>query len=117
MSTEEKEVPVGLTGELWVKGPNIFIGYLNNPEGTRNAKTEDGYFKTRDVDYQDNEGNFYITDLVKELSSTRDSKYRLLNLRVSSSHTIRLMMWPLLGNTTRTKQPKFHTYTWSLRKA
>ena len=30
--------------------------------------------------YQDNEGNFYITDRVKDLSSTRDSKYRLLNL-------------------------------------
>ncbi|PMD52282.1 acetyl-CoA synthetase-like protein [Hyaloscypha bicolor E] len=67
MSPEEKEVPAGETGELWLKGPNIFLGYLNNPEGTKNALTEDGYFKTGDVGHQDKEGNFYITDRVKEL--------------------------------------------------
>lgn len=67
MSAEEKEVPPGMTGELWLKGPNVFMGYLNNPEGTINAKTEDGYFKTGDVGYQDSKGNFYITDRVKEL--------------------------------------------------
>ena len=66
MSPEEKEVPIGEVGELWIKGPNIFKGYLNNPEGTRNALTNDDYFKTGDVGYQDNEGNFYITDRVKE---------------------------------------------------
>ena len=58
---------MGEIGELWIKGPNIFKGYLNNPEGTKNALTEDGYFKTGDVGYQDKEGNFYITDRVKEL--------------------------------------------------
>lgn len=67
MSPEETEVPVGQTGELWIKGPNIFLGYLNNPEGTKNAITEDGYFKTGDVGHQDKDGNFYITDRVKEL--------------------------------------------------
>lgn len=67
MSPEEKEVPAGEVGELWITGPNIFKGYLNNPEGTKNALTDDGYFKTGDVGYQDKEGNFYITDRVKEL--------------------------------------------------
>lgn len=67
MSPEEKEVATGEVGELWLKGPNIFMGYLNNPEGTKNALTDDGYFKTGDVGYQDKEGNFYITDRVKEL--------------------------------------------------
>jgi 4-coumarate--CoA ligase len=67
MSEDGKEVPAGQTGELWLKGPNVFLGYLNNPEGTRNAKTEDGYFKTGDVGHQDETGNFYITDRVKEL--------------------------------------------------
>lgn len=67
MSPEEKEVPVGEVGELWIKGPNIFKGYLNNPEGTSNALTPDGYFKTGDVGYQDKDGNFFITDRVKEL--------------------------------------------------
>lgn len=67
MSPEEKEVPTGEVGELWIKGPNVFKGYHNNKEGTANALTEDGYFKTGDVGYQDKEGNFYITDRVKEL--------------------------------------------------
>ena len=67
MSPEEKELPVGETGELWIKGPNVFKGYHNNPEGTKNALTEDGYFKTGDVGHQDENGNFYITDRVKEL--------------------------------------------------
>ncbi|TVY40710.1 putative 4-coumarate--CoA ligase [Lachnellula subtilissima] len=67
MNAEDKEVPAGQTGELWIKGPNVFLGYLNNPEGTANAITSDGYFKTGDVGHQDANGNFYITDRVKEL--------------------------------------------------
>ncbi len=67
MSSDERELPIGETGELWIKGPNIFLGYLNNPEGTKHALTEDGYFKTGDVGHQDKDGNFYITDRVKEL--------------------------------------------------
>jgi 4-coumarate--CoA ligase len=67
MSPEETEVPAGETGELWIKGPNIFLGYLNNEEGTKNALTDDDYFKTGDVGHQDKDGNFFITDRVKEL--------------------------------------------------
>ncbi|KAI4225672.1 MAG: hypothetical protein LQ349_007019 [Xanthoria aureola] len=67
MSPEEKELPIGEVGELWIRGPNIFKGYLNNPEGTKNALTEDGFFKTGDVGYQDMDGNFFITDRIKEL--------------------------------------------------
>lgn len=67
MSPEEKELPAGEVGELWLKGPNIFKGYLNNREATANALTPDGYFKTGDVGYQDKDGNFHITDRIKEL--------------------------------------------------
>ncbi|KAI9843181.1 MAG: hypothetical protein M1837_006543 [Sclerophora amabilis] len=67
MSPSETEMPVGEIGELWIKGPNVFKGYLNNAEGTVNALTADGYFKTGDVGYQDAAGNFFITDRVKEL--------------------------------------------------
>lgn len=67
VNEKDEEVPVGSVGELWIKGPNIFQGYLNNPAGTANALTSDGYFKTGDVGYQDADGNFYITDRVKEL--------------------------------------------------
>ncbi|KAL9066857.1 MAG: hypothetical protein Q9161_007276 [Pseudevernia consocians] len=67
MSPSETALPSGSTGELWIKGPNVFAGYLNNPSATANALTEDGYFKTGDVGFQDAQGNFYITDRIKEL--------------------------------------------------
>lgn len=67
VSVEGEEVPDGQTGELWIKGPNIFKGYLNNIEGTRHALTDDDYFKTGDVGYQDKDGNVFITDRIKEL--------------------------------------------------
>ncbi|KIW03402.1 uncharacterized protein PV09_05607 [Verruconis gallopava] len=62
-----KEVGVGQIGELCMKGPNIFQGYLNQPEMTKSSFTEDGYLRTGDVGYQDENGNFFITDRVKEL--------------------------------------------------
>lgn len=83
MSAEDKEVTPGEVGELWVKGPNVFLGYLNNEEGTKNAITEDGYFKTGDVGYQDKDGNFYITDRVKELIKYKGFQVPPAELEVS----------------------------------
>jgi 4-coumarate--CoA ligase len=62
-----EEVPAGETGELALKGPNVFKGYLNRPELTKDCFTSDGYFLTGDIGHQDTDGNFYITDRVKEL--------------------------------------------------
>ncbi|KAJ5747574.1 uncharacterized protein N7511_009270 [Penicillium nucicola] len=61
------EVPVGKVGELYLKGPNVFLGYHQNLEATRGCLSEDGWFQTGDVGYQDSKGHFYITDRVKEL--------------------------------------------------
>lgn len=62
-----KEVPRGAEGEVWVKGPNVFVGYHNNEDATKSAFSDDGFYKTGDVGYEDADGNFYITDRVKEL--------------------------------------------------
>ena len=62
-----EELPIGQTGELALKGPNVFRGYLNQPEMTKAAFTPDGYFKTGDIGYEDKNGFFYVTDRVKEL--------------------------------------------------
>lgn len=67
ISAEGKELGPGETGELWLAGPNIFKGYWKNDQATRDSITEDGYFKTGDVGFQDEHDNFYITDRVKEL--------------------------------------------------
>jgi 4-coumarate--CoA ligase len=67
MSPEEQELGPGEPGELWLRGPNVFKGYWKNEEATKNSITPDGFFKTGDVGYTDKDGNFYITDRVKEL--------------------------------------------------
>jgi long-subunit acyl-CoA synthetase (AMP-forming) len=46
---EGNEVDIGEEGELWMRGPNVFAGYLNNEEATNNAIVGDGWFKSGDV--------------------------------------------------------------------
>jgi acyl-CoA synthetase (AMP-forming)/AMP-acid ligase II len=54
------------TGEVWIKGPQVMKGYLNNPEAT--ARTiSDGWLRTGDIGYADDDGFFYIVDRLKEL--------------------------------------------------
>jgi 4-coumarate--CoA ligase len=67
ISAEGKELGPGEVGELWLSGPNVFKGYWKNDAATKDSLTEDGYFKTGDIGFQDKEHNFYITDRVKEL--------------------------------------------------
>ncbi|CAG8157212.1 unnamed protein product [Penicillium salamii] len=65
--SEPKEVAAGEVGELYLSGPNVFLGYHENPEATKGCLSEDGWFQTGDVGFQDVKGNFFITDRVKEL--------------------------------------------------
>ncbi len=67
ISPEGKELSAGNQGEIWVKGPNLFLEYLNNPTATSKCMSSDGYFKTGDIGYVDEEGYFYITDRLKEI--------------------------------------------------
>ncbi|SJL00806.1 related to 4-coumarate-CoA ligase [Armillaria ostoyae] len=57
----------GQPGELWIRGPMVMKGYLNNPDATQESMTEDGWYKTGDVAIRDSEGYYYIVDRVKEL--------------------------------------------------
>ena len=62
-----EEVPTGVTGELYLKGPNVFRGYLNSPLATSECLSADGWFRTGDLGHIDTDGNFFITDRAKEL--------------------------------------------------
>ncbi|KAK1755307.1 hypothetical protein QBC47DRAFT_213853 [Echria macrotheca] len=62
-----EEVGDDEAGELWLKGPNVFVGYLNSPERTAEAFSADGYFKTGDICRRDAKGNYYVVDRLKEL--------------------------------------------------
>lgn len=66
VETGETEVPVGMPGELCVKGPQVMKGYWNKPE--ESAKTlRDGWLHTGDVAVMDEDGYFRIVDRLKEM--------------------------------------------------
>jgi acyl-CoA synthetase (AMP-forming)/AMP-acid ligase II len=54
-------------GELWVRGPQVMVGYLNNLEATVSTIDDDGWLHTGDIGYADEDGHFYIVDRMKEL--------------------------------------------------
>ena len=61
------EVEPGERGELWIRGPQVMRGYLNNEEATAATIDADGWLHTGDVAVVDAEGYFQIVDRLKEL--------------------------------------------------
>jgi long-chain acyl-CoA synthetase len=57
----------GDAGEIWVKGPNVFAGYLDDPEATARALTDDGWLRTGDIAVTDDDGYLYLVDRAKDL--------------------------------------------------
>lgn len=62
-----RDAPAGANGELWVRGPMVMQGYLNNPAATAATIDSGGWLHTGDVARIDAGGNFYIVDRLKEL--------------------------------------------------
>ena len=62
-----EDQPVGERGELWVRGPQVMTGYLNNATATEETIDADGWLHTGDVAIIDEHGHMTIVDRIKEL--------------------------------------------------
>jgi 4-coumarate--CoA ligase len=62
-----RDAAPGEAGELWVRGPQVMAGYLNNPEATARTLDADGWLHTGDLATVDDDGFLHIVDRVKEL--------------------------------------------------
>ena len=62
-----KDVAEGERGELWIRGPQVMSGYLNNDEATAATIDSDGWLHTGDIAVVDPDGYFQIVDRLKEL--------------------------------------------------
>ncbi|WP_040494450.1 long-chain-fatty-acid--CoA ligase [Ilumatobacter nonamiensis] len=63
----ESALPAGEVGEIWIRSPQVMKGYWNMPEETANSVTEDGWFKSGDAGYLDEDGYLFIHDRVKDM--------------------------------------------------
>ena len=67
LDDDGKEVPLGQTGEIAIRGPQVMTGYWNRPDETDKVMTPDGYFKSGDVGIMDERGYVKIVDRKKDM--------------------------------------------------
>ena len=64
----------GREGEILARGPNVFSGYRNRPEESSKVFDEDGWFRTGDLGYFDDDGYLYVTGRASTLIVTPGGK-------------------------------------------
>ena len=81
------ELAIAEDGEILTRGPNVFLGYLRNPEATAETLTDDGWLRTGDVGHIDDDGFLFITDRKKDIIITAGGENVTPSLIESSLQT------------------------------
>ncbi|KAF2210081.1 hypothetical protein CERZMDRAFT_45935 [Cercospora zeae-maydis SCOH1-5] len=80
LDSEGKQLSRGQQGEISIKGTNVTKGYINNEKANREAFTPEGYFRTGDQGYLDEDGYVIITGRIKELINKGGEKISPIEL-------------------------------------
>ncbi len=81
-----RELPPGQVGEIWCRGPMVFVGYWNQPQATEQA-LRDGWYRTGDLGRFDEDGYLFVVDRLKDMIiSGGENVYPAELEKVISSH-------------------------------
>ena len=80
-----QDVAPGEDGEIWIRGPQVMLGYFNRPDETRATIDDEGWLHTGDIGHADADGDFFIVDRLKELI-----KYKGMQIARRSSRAVLL---------------------------
>ncbi len=67
VSPDGEDLGPGVAGEIWIRGPQVMKGYLNDDSANRATIDDAGWLHTGDVGHVDDDGFWYVTDRLKEL--------------------------------------------------
>ena len=82
-----QDVEAGKQGELWFRTTQLMKGYLNRPEATAEAVTEDGWFRTGDIGRMDADGYVFVEDRIKDMIITGgENVYSIEVERILAEH-------------------------------
>jgi long-chain acyl-CoA synthetase len=72
---EDVEIKIAADGEILCKGPNVMLGYYNDPELTKSVIDNQGWFHTGDIGYLENNKFLMVTDRKKEIFKLSNGKF------------------------------------------
>jgi long-chain acyl-CoA synthetase len=75
ITIEDVELKIAVDGEILCKGPDVMLGYYNDPELTKSVFDEDGWFHTGDIGHIDNGKFLVVTDRKKEIFKLSNGKF------------------------------------------
>jgi acyl-CoA synthetase (AMP-forming)/AMP-acid ligase II len=95
--SDGSDAAVGEPGEILYRSPSLFAGYLNDVQATREAFTEDGWFRTGDVAQMDENGYLSFVDRKKEMIKTKGENVAAAEVERVLNHHVAVLESAVIG--------------------